>query len=609
MRRAHASLRTLNRAGTAIRSATLLRAGTAIRSATLIRAGTAIRSATLIREGTAIRSATLIRAAMLAPAMALILVVIPAGRAVASTQQMSIIQDDARIDANPIGTLARARLLGAQVIRVSVHWNWITPGANAKKMPRRFNPTDPAAYPRANWRLWDTIALAAHDDGIRVDFDLMGGAPRWAIGPGRPAGNANQNWAPSASAFGAFVHAIAERYSGNYTPPGETQPLPRVDFWTIWNEPDYGPSLAPQGVPGKLTIENSPRMYRNLLDAAWGSLQATGHTTSTDTIAWGELAPRGESFWGVFSGMKPLTFLRAMYCVDSSYRTLRGLAARLRGCPDTTAASRRFRAQNPALFEASGVTDHPYMRWYPPNHEINPDPVNHSSTADYSSLGVLGNLTRALDRLNRVYGSNTRFPIYDTEFGYITSPPKHSPDPTSSTKVIYLSPATAAAYMNWAEYLSWRNPRLLSFEQYLLYDPLRPRRSNDWGGFASGLLSWNGVQKVTYYSWRLPLYLPVTKTHPGQSLEVWGCVRPAAFGVTDTGTPQTAQIEFAPGSSNDYTTLQTVTIGQDSSCYFDVRVTFPSSGKVRLAYTYPAGDAQLGDGAEVVGRTVSVTIR
>src|SRR5581483_2656312 len=112
------------------------------------------------------------------------------------------------------------------------------------------------------------------------------------------------------------------------------------------------------------------------------------------------------------------------------------------------AASRRFRAQNPALFGASGVSDHPYMRWYKPNHELNPDPTNHSNTADYTTLGVIGNLARGLDRLVRVYGSRTRFPIYDTEFGYITSPPKHSPDPTTSVRVLYLHPATAAAYMN-----------------------------------------------------------------------------------------------------------------------------------------------------------------
>ncbi len=552
-----------------------------------------------------LRAAVLLRTVMLAVA----LIAVSAGHALGSTEQLSIIQDDPHLDLDPGGTLARARLLGADAIRVSVHWDWIAPVANARKMPRHFNPADPAAYPAANWRLWDAIVSDARDDGIRVDFDLMGGAPRWALGPDRPGGNANDNWEPSAGAYGAFVHAIGTRYSGDYVPPGQTAALPRVDFWTVWNEPDYGPSLAPQGVPGHLKIENSPRMYRDLLGAAWRSLRATGHTTATDTIAWGELAPRGESFWGVFSGMKPLTFLRALYCVDSSYHKLHGAAAQVRGCPQTASASKRFRAQNPALFQASGVSDHPYMRWYKPNHELNPDPANHSSTTDYTSLGVIGHLTRALDRVQHVYGSGTRFPIYDTEFGYITSPPKHSPDPTSSVRVIYLSPAIAAGYMNWAEYLSWRNPRLRSFHQYLLYDPLRPTRANNWGGFASGLLTWNGAQKATYYAWRLPLYLPVTTARRGQPLEVWGCVRPARFGLLDTGTHQTAQIEFEPRGGGGFSTFQTVTIPAGGSCYFDLHLTFPSSGTVRLAYTYPPGDTLLGNGAGVVGRAVPVTVR
>ena len=142
--------------------------------------------------------------------------------------------------------------------------------------------------------------------------------------PGAPRdGQIHLNWNPSPKEYEAFARAVATRYSGNYDPvtrkldPGNPSDLPKVSFWSVWNEPDYGPGIAPQGVPGHLKVENSPRMYRGLLDAAWSGLNATGHHTSTDTIAWGELAPRGESFWGVFCGMKPLAFLRALYCVDS----------------------------------------------------------------------------------------------------------------------------------------------------------------------------------------------------------------------------------------------------------------------------------------------------
>jgi hypothetical protein len=534
----------------------------------------------------------------------------------ASSNQVSVIEDDNRLMADPVATLARMRALGASVVRVSVPWQAIAPSPSAKHAPRGFDGSDPAAYPAAGWRLWDQIVITAHRDGITVDLDLMGGAPRWARGPGRPAGNRNPNWEPSPAAYGAFVHAAAERYSGSYDPasgalaPGDPNDLPRVDFWSIWNEPNYGPSLAPQGVPGDLAVENSPRMYRRLLDAAWSALESTGHGPATDTILFGELAPRGERRWGVFSGMTPLAFLRALYCVNSGYRQLRGAGARIRGCPTTAAGSRRFRAQHPALFAASGVSDHPYMRWYPPNHESNPDPTNGSSTADYASLGTIDNLTRALDRLQSVYRSSTRFPIWDTEFGYITSPPKHSPDPGSHTRVVYISPATAAAYENWAEYLSWRNPRLRSFAQYLIYDPLRPKASNDWGGFASGLLTWNGVPKPTYDAWLLPVFLPATVARPGRALSVWGCLRPAPFGALGTSTPQTAQVQFAPRPSGPFETIQTVTVSGSGSCYFDVPVTFPASGTIRLSYGYPPSASLLRAASdEVVSRSVHVTLR
>ncbi|MGH2884299.1 MAG: hypothetical protein ACRDPA_16670, partial [Solirubrobacteraceae bacterium] len=273
------------------------------------------------------RTAALVLGSVVLAAAALL---IPAAAALASQTQVSVIEDDAHLQADPAGTLAQMRALGADVVRVSVPWQMIAPAPNSALPPSGFDASDPAAYPAANWKLWDTIVTDAQRDGITVDFDLMGGAPRWARGHGRPAGNTNPNWEPAPTAYGQFVQAVASRYSGDYDPrrqaliPDSPGDLPRVSFWSVWNEPDYGPSLAPQGVPGDLTVENSPRMYRRLLDAAWASLQATGHTPATDTILFGELAPRGAKRWGVFSGMKPLVFLRALYCVDVNYRPLRG---------------------------------------------------------------------------------------------------------------------------------------------------------------------------------------------------------------------------------------------------------------------------------------------
>jgi hypothetical protein len=337
----------------------------------------------------------------------------------------------------------------------------------------------------------------------------------------------------------------------------------------------------------------------------WNALQATGH--GHDTILIGEFAPLGlqgragpghpQGLPGDFGQTKPLQFLRTLYCVDSNYRELRGGAAGAVGCPATAAGSRSFRKQNPALFNASGFADHPYA------FTNSPPTIETSSDPDIAPFPRIPNLERALDRLQRIYDSGKRFPIYNTEYGYITHPPNRDN---------YASPATAAYYINWAEYLSWRQPRIASTMQYLLYDPLFPYTAGPGdGGFSSGLLLSNGTVKPAYAAYRLPLYLPVTSSRTSRSLEVWGCVRPARYAILGAGQSQTAEIQFARGSSRTFTTLRTVTISTPDNCYFDVRMKFPGSGTVRLAYTYPTDPLLLFPPA-VVGTTVysrSVAIR
>jgi hypothetical protein len=513
-------------------------------------------------------------------------------RAHASSTQISMIEEDNGMLYDGGNTLQQLRVLGVEQIRMPMRWQLVAPNANSYKRPKNFDATNPASR-GYNWATYDGIVKNATAWGISINFDLVGGAPLWATGRGAPG---RSNWEPNATEFGRFAKAAAIRYSGNYDPalkrlvPHDPNDLPRVSSWSIWNEPDYGPSLAPQGLPGHLTIEHSPAMYRDLVDQAWSAFQHTGH--GHDTFVWGELAPRGRVQWGIYSGMMPVIFLRAMYCVDAKYRPLRGTAARLRGCPTTAAGSRKFRSQHPALFKATGVSDHPYMRWYPPNHEVSPDPAYHNSIADYTSLGTLGTLERTLDRLQRVYGSRTQFPIYDTEFGYITNPPKRR---WKSDTYPWVSTATAAYYLNWGEYIHWRSRRIRSYMQYLLRDPVPSLKSNDYGGFASGLEFYNGKKKPGYYAYRLPLYMPVTSARRGHALEVWGCVRPARFALQEGAGPQTAEIQAAPGanpSDGAFRTVATVTVGNPNDCYFDVHVPFPGSGRqtVRLLWRYPASD-------------------
>ncbi len=527
--------------------------------------------------------------------------------ALAAHQQQAMFLDNYGILADPVGLLGQLRRLGVDRVRQFVAWNMIAPNPRSRQRPRNFRAADPKSYPESKWAQLDRALETARDDHISVDLDIGGLAPLWATGKGAPKDKPHYNWEPSPSEYGAFVRAVATRYSGNYDPkrhslsPGNPDDLPAVHFWSVWNEPDYGPSLAPQGLPGHLTIEHSPWMYRNLLDAAWTALHQTNH--AYDTVLFGEVAPRGYPNpenprlpFGVFNGMKPLQWLRALYCVDKRYQQLRGAAAAIRGCPATRAGSRAFRSKHPGLFRATGFADHPYSRWYPPNVEVHPDP-------DYSTLAEMPQLEHALDRLQRVYGSSKRFPIWNTEYGYITSPPKR---PNPKDKNPWVSTNTAAYYLNWAEYISWRDPRIQSTMQYLLGDPLPATRSNDYGGFASGLIAFNGTPKPTYDAYRLPLYLPVTATTSGNSLEVWGCARPAHVAASDTGDPQLVEIQFQANSRGPYKTVQNLAI-TDPHGYFDTRVMFDSSGRVRLSWSYPPVDAY-SQPTPVYSRVVQITV-
>jgi hypothetical protein len=466
-----------------------------------------------------------------------------------------LLGDPGRLDQ----TLQTLSSLGVQRLRITVEWNLIAPGSNSSRAPAGFDGSDPADYPVGAWAPYDAIVQAAARYGLGVNFNVTGGAPRWAVGRGAPS-NLRSVWYPSASAFGAFVAAVGTRYSGAYMPVGAMAPLPRVGFWSVWNEPNVGSSsLSPQTVNG---VEVGPRLYRGLLDAAYGALQATGH--GRDTILIGEVASTGHANPGSELGMEPLRFLRALYCVDSRFRELRGAAAAARGCPTNGSGSARFRARNPALFRATGWSLHPY------HLDMAPNVASPPQDADWVTLADLPRLESSLDRIQRVYGSHKRYPIYLTEYGLETNPP---------LPLFQFTPAQQAVYLNEAEYMAWRDPRVQTLSQYLLADA-PPGGGSPISSFASGLEFINGTAKPSFAAYRLPIWMPSVRVKRGHSLEVWGCVRPAKR--YPIGAIGSVQIQL------NGRTIRSVNITNPAG-YFDVRMTFPRSGTVRLAWTYPQG--------------------
>jgi hypothetical protein len=500
----------------------------------------------------------------------------------------TIFEAQSELFSSPGPTLDQLKRLGVDDVKVFMPWGYVAPDALSRSRPH-FDASSPAAYPAGSWAPYDTIVRDAAARHIGLDLALEAPAPLWATGPGVPPGTASSflgSWEPSAKEFGLFVTAVGARYSGHYTPPGTSSPLPAVHFWSIWNEPNYGQQLGPQAIDNS-SVESSPATYRALLDAAWSALQATGHAGNTVLI--GEIAPRGQTGPGLpgnFSGMVPLQFIRALYCVDGNLHPLTGNAAALRGCPTTTAASNAFRADNPGLFDAAGFAFHPYPQGQvPPNVPTAPDGLG----ANYADLPQLPALERTLDGALAAYGSSYRFPLYDTEFGYQTNPPEKA--------LRAISPAKAAYYENWAEYISWRDPRVVSWDQYLLADPPPPSM------FDTGIEFYNGAHKVPLYqAFRMPIYLPVTAAKSGQDLQVWGCVRPAHYAMLGPHEPQFASIQFQSAPGQSWKTVKRVPL-TDAYGYFDTVASFPSSGDVRISWSYPH------HGSQIHSRTVAITIR
>jgi hypothetical protein len=514
----------------------------------------------------------------------------------ASHKQITIIQDQ-NVLYDPTGYMAQFRALGATTVRVFMPWTTIAPNPRQTSAPKNFNATDPAAYKASAWAAFDNVDRAAAQDGLNIELVVTGGAPRWAEGagiaslPAKARNNLNYAWKPNATKYGQWVQAVGKRYSGSYTPKGASSPLPRIRLWSIWNEPNFGEDLAPQAINGS-SVTYAPGMYRNLVRSGYSALTRTGH--SRDTILIGSYAAIGQDPKGPFRGgpeglpgnygqTHPIQFTRSLYCLNANTGAkLSGSAAKAEGCPVSASAKAKFRSQNPGLFKATGIADHPYPS--------NGNPLSLKGP-DYATFPELGHLSATAFSSTRAWGGGRHYPIYNDEFGWITNPPNNNPARR------YVSPTTAAYYMNWAEYLSWQRSYVASYDQYLLSDP--PGHYP----FSSGLETSKGKKKATYNAFRMPIYMPKTTFSHNQAVTVWGEARPARYGKG----AQSVQIQFQARGKGAWKTVRTV----KSSTYFSVKQKFAGSGNVRIAYTYPKSDALLPPGLAghvVIGRSQKITV-
>jgi hypothetical protein len=405
----------------------------------------------------------------------------------ASSTQESLFQDDdllvhqapAEVDA----AMAELAGLGVDRVRLPALWADLAP---AERLAR---PADPAAYPPQRLAPLDHAIASAHAHGLAVLLNPRGGVPPWARGKHPPAKlRLRDAFKPRPRAFGAFVRMLGTRYSGTY------EGLPRVDAWSIWNEPNWHGLLQPQSRHG---VPVAPAIYRRLYRAATAALAATGH--GDDTTLIGETAPLGTEALGRLKPLLAALFYRQLFCLNDRLKPLRGRAARQADCGSF--------ARGP--LHATGVAHHPYPVLAPPEfHSIGPDEIR---LADSRRLKRILNAARRYGRIDRP------LPIWHTEFGYQTNPP----DPIRGVSL-----RRQAAWNVRAEYLAYRDPRVVGFTQFLLVDSEPQRQypvsdSRYWATYQTGLRFADGRPKPAYAAYRLP-FLRLSRTR------FWGQVRPAA---------------------------------------------------------------------------------
>jgi hypothetical protein len=486
---------------------------------------------------------------VLACLLALLLLAAPAH---AARGQERTFQDDNRlIYADPpavAATLDELKGLGVDRVRITLVWRNIAPGNTEARKPAGFDATDPDDYPKGAWDRWDTVLRLATERGIAVNFNPSTPAPHWATGtPSRP--DLKETWEPDAAEFGNFVRAAARRYDG-------TRGVPRVDYWSIQNEPNQAGWLTPQWVQRDgAWVEAAPRLYRAMVASAWTALQETGH--GGGTILVGETAPKGlRTNRGETRSIDALRFIRRLYCLDDNLQVLAGAAAAAQGCPtaDQVAA---FPAANPGLFRATGWAHHPYELVFAPNRR--------PSWRDWATMGNLGDLQALLRRIHARYAQPLRgnVPLYLTEFGYQTNPPDR----------FGVTPARQAAYLNHAEYLAWRNPGVRTLAQFLLTDDGEPVSRT----FQSGLRYLDGRAKPALRAYGFPVHVPSPRVRRGQRIRVWGGPKGAP-----AGTRPAVQIQFRRQGTKRWRRI--ATRRADARGTVNATLRAPGTGALRLAW-------------------------
>ena len=475
---------------------------------------------------------------------------------------VSIMQDDNQFvygtKAQRLTALQRTKALGADAIRATVLWDFLA----TKRRIR--NGSSPAAYPPQHWDKYDELVKEASARGIQVYFNLTGPGPSWTHARSPDPAN-RSSWKPKAREFRRFVQAVATRYSGAYRDENAGGGiLPRVSWWSLFNEPNHGAWLTPQAQRFKgirKPVPTSPVVYRGLLAAGAGALARTGH--ADDLVLFGETAPIGLPPRDARKPLRPGLFLRELFCLDKRLKPYKGRQAEVRKC-------KRGRKQLRVLDRLTRLAygHHPYTKKL--------DPMRRERRRDVITIANIKALPKLLDRIaKRTDLIPTGMGIFNTEFGYETKPP----DPFAG-----ISLERQAAWTNDGDYLAYRNPRVFSTTQFILFD-VPPQKQfargskQYWFTYQSGLFTDNLRPKPAAFAYAMPI---AVRPAGGGNRRIWGQVR-----FTPNGAKQTVYIQVRPpGASRFQNAGAPVTVTNHMGFYEAFR-SAPANSTWRAAWLAP----------------------
>ena len=351
-------------------------------------------------------------------------------------------------------SVVRARAAGASLTRLFLVWSEVAPR-------RPVEPEDPDD-PAYRWESMDQQVVAAVEGGLAPIVYISASVP-WARGRGVGLPG---TW-PSPVQLASFARAAARRYSGGFTPLGDSVPLPRVRFWQAWNEPNAGRELAPQRA-GRRPV--SPGHYRRMVNAF---ADAVHGVRANNLVVAGGLAPFGHDSKDI-QVVHPMQFMSALLCVSPKP-------------PHRKTCSQRTR------FDV--WSHHPYTNGGPNRRAESPD------NASVGDLPEMRAMLRAAKRVGTM--SSRRAPeFWVTEFSWDTSPP----DPKGVPAALHARWVSEALYRMWQAGVT----AVIWFR--IQDDPLR--RSP----YQSGFFGASGQAKYSLRAFRFPFV--AFRTDSGVS--VWG---------------------------------------------------------------------------------------